>query len=212
MIVVSGVLQLVRRVRDELALGELPPLLLGQVVDDEQRPVGLGLRGDADDAVRVLLVRRHVHLRDRRALVEQPLGEVAEPEALPRLRQRVSLPQAPAEDPARLGVREVDDEVLVDREHSLVEPLEQEPQPVALGLEAAEAAAQLAAHSLEAVGEEPELVAEAVAQRRLEVALRDRLRRGGQPAQAQSDELREQEADDDADHAGDDRPRAAPRR
>ena len=55
--------QLVRGVRDELALGQLPPLLLGQVVDDEQRPVGLGLGRDPDDAVRVLLVGRHVHLR-----------------------------------------------------------------------------------------------------------------------------------------------------
>ena len=39
--------QLVRRVGDELALGELAPLLLGEVVDDEQRPVGLGLGRDA---------------------------------------------------------------------------------------------------------------------------------------------------------------------
>ena len=75
-----------RRVRHELALGELSPLLLGQVVDDEQRPVGVGLGGDADDAVRVLLVRRHVHLGHGRPLVEEALGELAEPEALPGLR------------------------------------------------------------------------------------------------------------------------------
>ncbi len=51
--------------------------------------------------------------------------------------------------------------------------------------------------------EQAELVAEAVAHRRLEVAARDRLRRNDQPAQPQRDELREEEADDDADHAGD---------
>ena len=106
----------------------------------------------------------------------------------------------------------MDDEILVDREHSLVQPLEQEPQPVALGLEAAEPAAQLAAHPFEAVREQPELVAEAVAERRLEVALRDRFRRGRQPAQTQRDELGEEEPDDDADHACDHARRGAPRR
>jgi hypothetical protein len=117
----------VRRVRDELALGELPPLLLGQVVDDEQRPVGVRLGWNAYDPVRVLLVRCHVHLCDRSPLAEQALRELAQPEARPGLRQRVSLPQSPAEDPARLGVREVHHEVLVDREHALVQPLEEEP-------------------------------------------------------------------------------------
>ena len=192
--------QLVRGVRDELALGELPPLLLGQVVDDEQGPVRLGLGGDADDAVCVLLVGCHVHLRDGRPFVEQPRGELAELEALPRLGQRVSLSHAAAEQPARLGVREVDDEILVDRE----QPLEQEPQTVALRLEAPEGPSQLAAHAFEAVGEGAELVAEAVAQRRLEVSVRDRLGGRAQAAQPQGDELREQEAHDDADHSGDD--------
>ena len=79
-----------------------------------------GWDGMPTSAVRVLLVRRHVHLPDGRPLVEQSLREVAEPERLPRLRQLVSFPQAPAEDPARLGVREVDDEVLVDREHAFL--------------------------------------------------------------------------------------------
>jgi len=161
--------QLVRRVRDELALGQLAPLLLGQVVDDQERPVGLGLGGDADDGVRVLLVRRHVHLRDGCPLVEQTVGELAQSEALPRLGQRVALREAAAEQPARLGVREVHDEILVDREHSLVQALEQEPQPVALRLDALEGAAQLAAHPVEVLGEHAELVSEAVAERRLEV-------------------------------------------
>ena len=42
-----------------------------------------------------------------------------------------------------------------------------------------------------------------VAERRLEVAVRDRLGGRAQSAQAEGDELREQEPDDDADHAGD---------
>ena len=165
--------QLVRGVRDELALGELPPLLLGQVVDDEQGPVRLGLGGDADDAVRVLLVGCHVHLRDGRPFVEQPRGELAELEALPRLRQRVSLSDPAAEQSARLGVRKVDDEILVDRQHSLVQPFEEELQAVALGLDTSEGAAQLAAHPVEALREGAELVPEEVAERRLEVALGD---------------------------------------
>ena len=77
-------------------------------------------------------------------------------------------------------------------------------QPVALALDAPERAAQLASHPVEALRERAELVAEAVAQRRLEVAARDRLRRARQAAQPQRDQLREQEPDEDADHAGDD--------
>ena len=195
--------ELVRRVRDELALGELSPLLLGQVVDDEQRPVGVRLGGDADQAVRMLLVRCHVHLRDRGPLVKQSLGELAQSEGLPGLRQRVSLAEAPAEDPARLGVREVHDEVLVDRQDSFLEPLEQDLEAVALGLDAAERAAQLAAHAVEALDEQAELVAEVVAERRLEVAVGEGLGGRAEPAQPQGDQLREQEADDDADHARD---------
>ena len=42
--------QLVRGVRDELALGELAALLLGQVVEHDQHRVALRLRRDADDA------------------------------------------------------------------------------------------------------------------------------------------------------------------
>src|SRR5581483_10130256 len=108
-----------------------------------------------------------------------------------------------AEQAPRLGVRVVDDEILVDRQDALVEALEQKLEAIALGLEPAEGAAQLPAHPVKALRERPELVAEAVAERRLEVSLRDRLRGDAQPAQAQGDELREEEPDDDADHAGD---------
>ncbi len=195
--------QLVRGVRDELALGELAPLLLGEVVDDEERPVGVGLRRDPDDAVRVVLVGRDVDVRRRRALLEEGLRELAEPEAGPRLGQRVSFREPAAEQPPRLGVRVVDDEILVDREHSFVQALEEELETVALGLEPAERAAELPPHPVEALCEQTELVAEAVAHRRLEVATRDRLRRDGQPPQPQRDQLREEEPDDDADHAGD---------
>ena len=58
--------------------------------------------------------------------LEEALRELAEAEAGPRLGQRVSLREPAAEEPPRLGVREVDDEILVDREHSLVEALEQQ--------------------------------------------------------------------------------------
>src|SRR5207244_4182897 len=123
--------------------------------------------------------------------------------SLPGLRQLVSLAQTAPEQPARLSVREVDDEILVDREHAFVEPLEQQPQPVALRLDAAERAAQLTAHPVEVLDQQAELVAEVVAQRSLEVAVRDRFRRSAQPPQPQRDELSEEQADDDADHAGD---------
>ena len=76
----------------------------------------------------------------------------------------------------------MDDEVLVDREHPFLQPLEQEAQAVALGLEAAEGAPQLPAHPVEVVREQAELVAEPVAERSLEVALGDALRRGAEAA------------------------------
>ena len=87
--------------------------------------------------------------------------------------------------------------------HALVQPLEQHPQPVALALDAAEGAAQLAAHPFEVVRERAELVAEAVVERRLEVAERERLRRDREAAQPECDQLREHESDEHADQAGD---------
>ena len=76
-------------------------------------------------------------------------------------------------------------------------------QAVALALDAAERAAQLSAHPLEVVRERAELVAEAIVERRLEVAERERLRRDREAAQAECDQLCEHEADEDADQAGD---------
>ena len=110
-----------RGVRDELALGELASLLLAEVVDDEERPVGVGLGRDSDHAVCAAVVGRHVHMGRRRALPEQRLRELAEAEAGPRLGQRVSFREPAAEQPPRLGVRVVDDEILVDREHSFMQ-------------------------------------------------------------------------------------------
>jgi len=78
--------QLVRGVRDELALGELAPLLLGEVVEHDQHRVALGLRGDADERERAVVVGAYVRLRGRAVGVEQPLDELAQREALPRLR------------------------------------------------------------------------------------------------------------------------------
>jgi len=98
----------------------------------------------------------------------------------------------------------VNDEILVDREDSFVQPFEQELQAVALRLDAAERAAELAPHPVEVVGEQTELVPEAVAQRGLEVAVGDALGGDTEPAQAEGNELREKQADDHADHAGDD--------
>ena len=67
--------QLVRRVRDELALGELAPLLLGQVVEHDQRRVALGLGRDARRApsARSSSGRDVRPARATRPLVEQPL-------------------------------------------------------------------------------------------------------------------------------------------
>ena len=95
-------------------------------------------------------------------------------------------------------------ELVVDGDDALVQPLEQHPQTVAHALDVAERAAELAPHALEVVRERAELVAEAETQRRLEVAVRERLGRERQPSQPQRDQLREQQADDDADDAGDD--------
>src|SRR5439155_23058041 len=142
---------------------------------DEQRPVGIRLRWDTDDAVRVVLVGGHVHVRGRRTLLEERLRELAEPEAGPRLGERVPLRNPATEQPPRLGVRVVDDEILVDGDDSLVETLEQQLEAVALGLESSERAAQLPSHPVEAQGEQAELVAEAVAERCLEVAARNGL-------------------------------------
>ncbi len=162
-----------------------------------------GWRRDADERERALVVGADVRLRERAVRLEQPLDELAQREALPRLRQRVALGEAAAEQPPRLGVREVHDELLVDGDDALVQPLEQHAQPVALALDAAERAAQLPAHALEVVRERAELVAEAVVERRLEVAERERLGREREPAQPQRDQLREHEPDEDADQAGD---------
>ena len=143
---------------------------------------------------RALLVGRDVRLRERRVRLEEPLDELAQREPVPRLRQRVALGEPPAEQAPRLGVREVDDEILVDGDDALVQPLEQQRSRSRSALDAAERAAQLAAHPLEAVRERAELVAEAVAERRLEVAERERLGGDREPAQPQRDQLREQRA------------------
>ena len=68
--------QLVRRVRHELALGELSPLLLGQIVDHDERPVGLGLGRNAGDRVGELLVGPHMHLCHAGPLVEEGVREL----------------------------------------------------------------------------------------------------------------------------------------
>ena len=103
--------QLVRRVRDELALGELAPLLLGQVVEHDQHRVALGLRGDADERERVLLVGVTCACASDAAGSKSAGGEVAQREAEPRLGQRVALGEPAAEHAPRLRVREVHDEV-----------------------------------------------------------------------------------------------------
>ena len=92
---------------------------------------------------------------------------------------------------------------VVDRDDALVQPLEQRVQAVALALDVPERAAQLPPHPVEALRERAELVAEAVAQRRLEVAGGDRLSRAREAAQPQRDQLREHEPDEHADHARD---------
>ena len=57
--------KLVRRVRDELAFRKLAPLLLGQVVEHDHHRVALGLRRDADERERTLLVGPNVRLGER---------------------------------------------------------------------------------------------------------------------------------------------------
>ena len=75
----------------------------------------------------------------RRPRRKSPATKLAQREGGPRVGQRVAGPQARrAEQPARLGVRELDREVGVHREHALVQPLEQALEPVALRGEAAE--------------------------------------------------------------------------
>src|SRR5581483_9740543 len=97
------------------------------------------------------------------ACVEEAPGEVAQREALPRLRQRVALAHAP-EHALRLRVREAHHELLVDGDDPLVQPLEQQAEAVALALDVPERASQLAAHPVEALRERAELVAHAIAE------------------------------------------------
>src|SRR2546423_1236128 len=78
-------------------------------------------------------VRGPVRLRECGARIDQPLRELAEREAVPRIRQGVALVQ-PAEEPAGLRVREVHDELVVHGQDALVQALEQDAQPVALTL------------------------------------------------------------------------------
>ena len=132
--------QLVRRVRDELALGELAPLLLREVVEHDQHRVALGLRRNADERERMLFVRMHVRLRERRIGLEEARREPAQREGAPRLGQWIALRDANAEHAPRLRVHEVHDEVVVDRDDALVQALEQEPQPVALAFDVPERA------------------------------------------------------------------------
>ncbi len=129
-----------RRVRDELALRQLAPLLLGQVLEHDHHGVALGLRRDSDQRERMLLVGSHVHLRERRAGVEEARGELAQGEGRPRLGQLVALGQPRPEHPAGLCIRELHDELVVDSDDALVQPLEQHAEPVALTLDVPERA------------------------------------------------------------------------
>ena len=122
---------------------------------------------------------------------------------MPRVRQRVALGEPAAEHAPRLRVRELHGERAVDRDDAFMQPLEQRVQPVALALDVPERAAQLPPHPVEVLRERTELVAEAVAQRRVEVSGGDRLCCARQAAQPERDELREHEPDEHADHACD---------
>ena len=122
---------------------------------------------------------------------------------MPRLGQRVSDGEPAAEQPARLGVREVDDEILVDRQDSLLQPLEQEAKTIALGLEAPERAAQLPPHPVEVVASRPNSSRNRYVSGVSKSPLGDSLRRRAEAAQAQCDQLREEEPDDDPDDACD---------
>ena len=195
--------QLVRGVRDELPLGELPPLLLGQVVDDEQRPVRLGLGRDPGDPVGVLLVRRHVHLRHGRPLVEEALGELAQPEALPRVRQRVPFASLPPSSRRASAFAK-----WTTRSWSIVSTPSCSRSSSSCSRSRSASRRRNERRSWRRIrsklwASSAELVAEPVVERGLEVAVRDRLGGRAQTTQPQRDQLREQEPDDDADHAGD---------
>ena len=187
--------QLVRRVRDELALGELAPLLLGQVVEHDQHRVALGLRRDADDA------RAHARRRactcacaSDASASKSPRREARAARSRATAPAAVALAEPAAEHAPRLGVREVHDEIRSTvttpscSRSSSMRSRSRSPSMLA------ERASQLPSHALEALRERAELVAEAVAKRRLEVAERDRLGRRREPAQPQRDQLREQQA------------------
>src|SRR5437762_764792 len=89
----------VHRIRHELALGQLAPLLLGEVVEHDQHRVAFRLCGDPDEAERALLVRAHVRLRERRVPFEEMPDELAQREAFPWFRQLVAGGEAYAEQP-----------------------------------------------------------------------------------------------------------------
>ena len=74
-----------RGVRDELSLGELAPLLLAEVVEDDQNGVPFRLRGYPDECHRPLLVGAHVRLSECAVAREETGREVSQREGRPRL-------------------------------------------------------------------------------------------------------------------------------
>ena len=119
--------QLVRGVRDELALASLAALALGDVDQDEDRgrlrPAGKPLQPE-----RAIVVGANDQVQLLRAGIVQARGELPER----RLRPGVDElhPGLRSEQLFRRGVREHDLQVLVDREDALVQPGEQAREAV----------------------------------------------------------------------------------
>src|SRR5205814_8654266 len=92
--------------------------------------------------------RPYGRLRERPVRLEQAGDPFAQRERVPRIGQRVAFREAAAEQTARFRIRELDDEVLVDGDDTLVQALEQQAQPVALAFDVAERSPQLPPHAL----------------------------------------------------------------
>ena len=192
--------KLVRRVRDELALGALAALALGHVGQHEHGRLDARLDRDADDAVGVLGVGGRTRLERDRAATEEADRERSQRRLAPRVGQLVARGQRVGpQDPSRRAVRVADREIAVDEHDALVQALEQVLEPMVLGGQLLERLAQPLAHAVDRHAEIAELVAPLRLELDVEVACCDRTRSRADPTQPPHDQDRDHDAGDRAD-------------
>ena len=190
--------QLVRRVGDEPALGLLAQLRRRVVGDHHQRGAPRRRRQRRDLDAQVAAVggdQLALEARSaRRGVVRRP-GQV---DAAELRRERLAGHHGALAEPVGRGVGEVHPPLVVDRDHRLLQAVDDAAQPLALLPQGVEGQRQALAHLVDARGQRADLVLHAVAHRPLEVALGDGLGRGGDAPRARRDDRGDQDADEDA--------------